>query len=106
MAISNVTDAITRNKLLLLHSHKNIDPTDRVKRAVNNITVESIELALMKREVKQDDDMKLFHKVTMCASVTKNGFTANEVKKELMVNTAHFYRRRAARRKVNIFSLP
>ena len=67
---------------------------------MNNVTVESIELALVKREVKQDDDMKLFDKVTICASVTKNGLnllTANEVRekhtdqrKELEVNTPHF----------------
>ena len=53
---------------------------------MNNVTVEAIELALMKKMDRQDDDMRLYDNEIMCASVTKNGMnllTANEVQKEL-----------------------
>ena len=86
LAVNNVTDPITRNKLLLLHSIKNIEPTERVKRDVESVTVEAIELALMKNEDRQDEDILLYDNQNMCASVTKNGMdllTANEVKQEL-----------------------
>ena len=86
LAVNNITDPITRTKLLLLNSIQNIEPTNRLKRAVNNVTVEAIELALMKREARHEDDMALYDNQIMCASVTKNGMnllTANEVKKAL-----------------------
>ena len=85
LAISNIKDPITRNKLFLLQSVKSIGPTEteRVKRAAENVTVEAVEYAVMTHLDMHDNDMQVFDNVNMCASVSKNGMNlllADEVK--------------------------
>merc|ERR1711879_564818 len=86
LAINNVTNPVTRSKLLLLHSLKNVEPSERVKRAVEDVTVECVELAILKNMNREDEDMELFDNEEICASATKNMMnlvTTKELKKEL-----------------------
>merc|ERR1712117_650583 len=86
VAINKITNPITGIKLLLLHSVKNIEPTDKVKTAAESVTVEAVELAVTKHTDEHYEDMALFDDKSMCASVTKNGInllTAEELQREL-----------------------
>ena len=87
VAINNIAHPITKNKLLLLHSAEmNIEPTERVKRAVESVSVECVELAAIKHMNQEDEDMELFDNEEMCASPTKNMMnlvTTKDLKKEL-----------------------
>ena len=91
VAINNIEDQIIRNKLLLLHSAGNIEPTERAKRAAERVTVEAVEFAVMAHQDRHDEDMELFDNENMCISMAKNGMnvlTANEVKRDLKEDVA------------------
>ena len=77
-AIGQVENPTQRHKLFLMNLIKKTEPTEEAKKAMENITVEAVEVAVVKHQSNQWVDMVLYDRQYMCESVIKAGLNVTQ----------------------------